>query len=97
MTTHRRHFTARERLETWAHASRMQSDEVTYGLLECVADRAGNSVGRGEHTGADGARGTDVAAVEHAARSRGLEMSRALDVVKLSGEEYDDQRERWNT
>jgi hypothetical protein len=29
-------FTARERLETWAHASRVQDDEVTYDLERTV-------------------------------------------------------------
>lgn len=29
-------FTARARLETWAHASRVQSDEVTYDLERTV-------------------------------------------------------------
>ena len=67
-------FTARARLETWAHASRVQDDEVTYGLLEHAADRAGDSAGSGERAGADGAGGVDVDAVEHAARTRGMEM-----------------------
>lgn len=31
-------FTARARLETWAHASRVQSDEVTYDLERTVVD-----------------------------------------------------------
>src|SRR5574337_1611902 len=67
-------FTARARLETWAHASRAQSEDETYGMLECVADRAGDSARRGKRTCADGAGSADVVAVEHAARTRGMEM-----------------------
>src|SRR5574337_670339 len=68
-------FTARARLETWAHASRAQSEDETYGMLECVADRAGDSARRGKRTCADGAGSADVVAVEHAARSGRMEMS----------------------
>lgn len=65
-------FTARARLETWAHASRVQSDEVAYGLrMEPAALAAGDSVG----AGGDGAGRADVDAVEHAARDRGMEMT----------------------
>lgn len=65
-------FTARARLETWAHASRVQSDEVAYGLrMEPAALAAGDSVG----AGGDGAGSADVVAVEHAARDRGMEMT----------------------
>lgn len=65
-------FTARARLETWAHASRVQSDEVVYGLrMEPAALAAGDSVG----AGSDGAGRADVDAVEHAARRWGLEMT----------------------
>lgn len=67
-------FTASARLETWAHASRAQSEDETYGMLECVADRAGDSSRRGKRTCADGAGSVDVDAVEHAARTRGVEM-----------------------
>ena len=75
-------FTARARLETWAHASRVQDDEVTYGLLEHAADRAGDSAGSGERAGADGAGGVDVADVAHATRARGLEMSALSDELR---------------
>src|SRR5574337_190220 len=68
-------FTARARLETWAHASRAQSEDETYGMLEHLADRAGDSAGRGNRPGADGAGSADVVAVEHAARSGRMEMS----------------------
>src|SRR5574343_1189055 len=69
-------FTTRQRLETWAHASRVQSDEVTYGLrVEPAALAAGDSSG----AGGDGAGRADVAFVEHAARHRGMEMSTWLD------------------
>lgn len=75
-------FTARARLETWAHASRVQDDEVTYGLLEHAADRAGDSAGSGERAGADVAGGVDVADVAHATRARGLEMSARSDELR---------------
>lgn len=65
-------FTARARLKTWAHASRVQSDEVTYGLrMDPAALAAGDSLG----ACSDGAGRADVVDVEHAARARGMEMS----------------------
>lgn len=89
-------FTAQAKLETWAHASRVQSDEVTYGL-QLGADCAGDSSLSGCSPGSDGARRAGVHAVEHVAREgRVAAMSRSLDVVRLSGDEYDrlmDERE----
>ena len=62
-------FTARARLDTWAHASRVQSDEVMSELrMEPAALAAGDSDG----AGGDGARRADVAALEHAVREKNL-------------------------
>jgi hypothetical protein len=64
-------FTARQRLKTWAHASRVQSDEVTYGL--------GINSG-GQRAGGEPRAGGPVAAVEPAQGERGLEMSKTETV-----------------
>ena len=65
-------FTARAKLDTWAHASRVQSDEVTYGLrMEPAALAAGNCDG----ACGDGAGRADVDVMEHAARSGRLEVT----------------------
>ena len=61
-----RKMTARARLETWAHVSRAQRDEVTYGLqlgTDCVSDTA---VGGSEFCG-DVGRCGDVDVLEHVA------------------------------
>ena len=79
-------FTARQRLESWAHASRVQTDEVTYGMR---MDSAQSDVNGGGCADVDGARMADIPAVAHAARARGVEMTRSADVVRLSGDEYD--------
>lgn len=56
-------LTARSRLETYASLSRTQSDEETYGLLERVANHAGDSAWRGERAGCG--VGVEAAVVQH--------------------------------
>src|SRR5574343_756875 len=57
-----------------AHASRVQSDEATYGLRMEPAALAARDC---DSAGSDGTGRADVASVEHAARHRGLEMTDA--------------------
>ena len=66
-------FTARARLETWAHASRVQSDEVTYGLH--IGDLACGACGAGGPAGAC----WTVAAGESVERRGSVEMTDVIE------------------
>ena len=76
-------MTVRQRLQPFWSVSRLQTDHVTYGLLESVADSTDDSAGRGERACSDGTRRTDVADVEHAAREGRMEMIQDVPTYAL--------------